>query len=178
MKALAQPLTRNPISNSGGIRHCKDFEKEIRKTTIVDLGTANGLQMLWFTWVNPVVALREVDTQQVIGYMELDKADPAWGLKYRYYQAGVFIVPKYRKRGLGTVLYLGALHAFDHLISDPIIGIDAVRTWKSIEKYGYKVRMWDAEQHVGLNFTWAPDGQPLIAGLPMGAYESDLLFYV
>lgn len=178
MKIAAQKITRNPISDSGGLRACKEFQKFVAKHSEHDLGSANGLKLSWAIWIDPVILLRDLSTGNIVGYMELSKADPTWGLKYKYYQAGVFIAPAFRGRKLGTVLYLGALHQFGHLISDPIIGIDAIRTWKSIEKYGYDVKLWDTGTRKTLNFTWASDGQPYVNGQPMSAYESDLLFYV
>lgn len=178
MKTCAQLLIPNPISVDGGNRYCKMLQKELLKAKFTDLGTANGLQLGWIIWNGPVFILRDVQNLEVIGYMELDDVDPDWGLHIKYYQSGVYIKPPYRKRKLGTVLYLGALHVFQHLASDPIIGIDAVRTWKAIEKYGYKVKMWDSDNHQAIDFTWSSDGQPLIHGHTMGEYDATLLFYV
>lgn len=178
MKIYAQPMTRNPISEDGGTRHCRSLQKELIKVKSVDLGTANGLQLVWFMWINPVFVLRIADTLDVIGYMELDKVRPEWGLSIRYYQSGVFIRQSHRNRKLGTVLYLGALHVFNRLVSDPIIGIDAVRTWKAIEKYGYKVHMWDSNEHQEVPFVWSPNGEPIIHGRTMDKYKNELLFYV
>lgn len=178
MKTHAQPLTRNPISVDGGNRYCKRLQKYLITDKSTDLGTANGLQLLWTYWITPVFILRDATTLEVVGYMELSSTDTDWGLRIKYYQSGVYIKPAYRKRKLGTVLYLGVLHVFQHLVSDPIIGIDAVRTWKAIEKYGYKVRIWNADAHQELDFVWAPDGQPLLHGRTMDEYEDTLLFYV
>jgi GNAT superfamily N-acetyltransferase len=178
MKTTAHSLAHNPISVDGGNRYCKQLQKILLRGKATDLGTANGLQLMWITWVNPVFILRDTETLEVIGYMDLAKVDPDWGLRIKYYQQGVYIKPAYRKRGLGTVLYLGVLHVFQHFVSDPIIGIDAVRAWKAIEKYGYKVKMWDSDNHQDVAFVWAPDGQPLIHGHTMDKYEETLLFYV
>lgn len=178
MKTIAQLLIKNPISVDGGNRYCKRLQKYLIHDKFTDLGTANGLQLLMTTWINPVFILRDVKTLEVVGYMDMAKVDPDWGLSIKYYQQGVYIKPAYRGRKLGTVLYLGALHVFQHFASDPIIGIDAVRAWKAIEKYGYKVKMWDSDNHQDIAFVWAPDGQPLIHGHTMDKYEETLLFYV
>jgi hypothetical protein len=176
-KPTAQPIGVQPISDHGGNKQCKYFEAELKRYVGKSLGVKDGIELVWFTWIGPVFCLRLVETKEVVGYMNLDACDPDWGLRFKYYQSGVFIRKEYRGRKLGTVLYLGALHVFRHLVSDPHIGIDAIHTWASLSKYGYHVKLWSIESHMNIEFDFTPEGPKTAAGL-MTNLEDTFLLYV
>jgi GNAT superfamily N-acetyltransferase len=77
----------------------------------------------------------------------------------------VYISPKFRGRGLGTVLYLGAIHRLKRIHSSTCIGEQAVRTWRSLAKY-HDLKIYDLyDEDTPKEYTWETKRKyPLIDG--------------
>lgn len=91
----------------------------------------------------------------------------------------VFVDPAFRGKGLGTVLYLGAIHELGSIRSSTYIGTMAVATWKAISKY-YHVRLerLGSGKPVPVPFEWGSDGIPVVDGKPITKLKDSFIFRV
>lgn len=80
----------------------------------------------------------------------------------------VYLNAQYRGRGLGTVLYLGAIHKLKRIHSSTCIGEQAVRTWRSLGKY-YDLKIYNLENNkTPREYKWEKHRKfPLIDGKRM-----------
>lgn len=167
----AQTIPENPIRLKDGMVKLKHLTDDYGTTR--SLGTKNGINLGYLRSTDTLI-LFDVTTETAIGYLELTRIDePA-----PFYVNSVFVAPEFRGQKLGTVLYLGALNVHPHLASDGLIGIDALRTWKSLIKFGYDVKMWSNTFGRPVDFKWGPDGIPVIGGKPMNKQQEEFVFYI
>ncbi len=167
----AQQIPESPIRLKDGVARLKRATSYFGATQ--DLGTKDGFNLGYQRSVD-IVILFDVATETAVGYLELSRIEePA-----PFYVNGVFVDPEYRGKKFGTVLYLGALHVHPHIASDGLIGMDAIRTWKSLEKFGYHVKMWSNTFDRPVDFKWGPDGIPVIGGRAMNKQQEEFVFYI
>jgi predicted GNAT family N-acyltransferase len=89
----------------------------------------------------------------------------------------VYLKNKYRGRGLGTVMYLGAIHKIKKLHSSIYIGEQAVRTWRSLGKY-HDLKIYDDEYNE-MKYTWEPHRKfPLVGGRRLNEGYDDYHFAI
>lgn len=171
----AQPLAVNPISDSAGSAVCQrrtEFLLLPSNKRHTSLGIKDGIELLA---VGQSFVLRDLNSQ-VVGY--LDTSRECLVPKVIEAVSATFILPKYRGRKLGTVLYLGALHVFKRLASDSTIAPSAVMTWRSLEKFGYTVKLWCVTHDRRVDFEWGANGLPVVWGKPMDKLREEFVFYV
>lgn len=134
-----------------GENFCKDgFEDQV---SIIDqaemsrepefLGSKNGLDLFYITSRNKERFVYLKHEEDYIGMICLTgrKKD-----ELGYCVGAVYLDPAFRGRGLGTVLYLGAIHRLKRIHSSTCIGEMAVRTWRSLGKY-HDLKIYDAYEY-------------------------------
>jgi GNAT superfamily N-acetyltransferase len=106
-----------------------------------------------------------------------DQSSIIGGLELTSYKtvASVYLDPSYRRKGLGTVLYLGAIRAFTEVRSGSSISIYAVRTWRSVSKY-HKVDLLESRTGKSVPYIWGPDGIPSVDGKPIDELSQNFQF--
>jgi GNAT superfamily N-acetyltransferase len=179
-RLLAQEIHNETIMSSDGTRLCKQKTKEIAKQPHhwESLGIKDGLELGVFDKTSEYTMVALLDTEKTcVGYLELQDA-PYDGLNIKYRIRSLFLLPEYRGKKLGTVLYLGGLHAFKHLVSDTSMSIHAVRTWKSLEKFGYKVRLFNTTLQQKVNFSWGSDGIPEVNNTSIEKIKDEFVLYI
>jgi GNAT superfamily N-acetyltransferase len=118
-----------------------EIEELLSYTTPRFLGTKDGLTLYHIkgeSW-NQFIYLQRNRDKKVIGMLAMAKTP------YRHIGYGVravYISSRYRGKGLGTVMYLGAVHVLKKIHSSTCIGEMAVRTWRSLSKY-HTLEMYD-----------------------------------
>lgn len=173
----AQTLMNQPISNSSGNWFCEQYKEAAEKSDWHALGVQNGLELGWFRKTyGPLYCLRDVATGDIVAYAELNDAK-IFGLK-GYYVAALFVKTAYRGKGLATVLHLGCLHVLKQLTSDVHMALGAVASFQSLQKYGYKVQVFNVDQGIFVPFTWGADKVPVIGGKSMQEYDDEFVFHV
>jgi len=153
-----------PLSDSFGREQMKKFTRVIQtkpKLVKKDLGTSKGLTMnMLDDTTDHVVTLYDDDLQKVVAYGKLE--DSPYSNRYRMYN--LYVDKDWRGKGLATVLHLGALHVLKHLESDTTMAVGALKAFKSLEKFGYKVKMFDTDTGKTVPFTWGPSDVPVVNG--------------
>jgi GNAT superfamily N-acetyltransferase len=158
LKLTAQPIKKGSnFPESKYKRAVFHLELALRKSQPRDLGEKDGLSLRYVKdqFGDHLIYLRD-DHLKIVGLLMATKGRAV---------SNVFVLPKYRGQGLGTVLYLGAIHVLGKLKSSYDIGTMAVRTWKSVSKY-HRVTLVDAEDH-SVDFEWGPGGIPSVGGTPI-----------
>lgn len=181
----AQALHKQLIGDQAGMKRCKaytkDFDKQPKQFT--SLGAKDGIEMFLFKDL-PFQTIVMVDDKTVVAYLELvrvrDSSNSEWYemLSQEYYViAELFIAPAYRGKKLATVLHLGAMHTMKHLVSDINMAVGALVSFKSLEKYGYKIGIINSSEKKKVDFEWGSDGVPEIDGKSMESYKDIFILY-
>jgi hypothetical protein len=130
-----------------------------REQTLVDLGSKDGLTLFYLRGTyHRWIFLRENKNQKkIIGMIRFgkEKGTPKVGAS--------FITKKYRDKGLGQVLYLGAVHQFGGFKSSGNLGEMSLRMYKKLMKYhNVTVSDWHGRR---CRFSWDDDADmPLVNG--------------
>jgi hypothetical protein len=75
-------------------------------------------------------------------------------------------------------MYLGALHVLKHMASDAVLSKNAIHSWRSLLKYGYKVKLWNNTTGKPQPFVWG-DEMPVVGGLPISAIiREEFVLYI
>jgi predicted acetyltransferase len=115
------------------------------------LGSKDGLDLYYVQDQYKEHFIYLKDGREYIGMIRL--SNDRYGPKTFGYKVGaVYLCNQYRGRGLGTVLYLGAIHQLKRIHSSTNIGEQAVRTWRSINKY-YPLTIYNDNDDV-VEYTW------------------------
>lgn len=148
-----------------------------RHLNLENLGTKDGLT-LWMTQDpdHTLLFLKDDKTDLTVGYMLINPEREVPGVKNVV--GGIYLKKPYRSRGLGTVFYLAAIRKLKALSSDGNIGLAAVRTWRSLEKYGYRVRLWCTSVDQEFNFTWGPDSIPVVDGVTIAKQREQYVLFI
>jgi GNAT superfamily N-acetyltransferase len=163
-----------PLSDSYGRAQCKYFARLIGKASVHkdELGTANGLTLLHFKdGMDQIFAL--FDGAAVVAYGKLEHSvfDES-----RYCMYNLYVDHAYRGKKLATVLHLGALHVYKKLMSDTCMALGALNAFRSLEKYGYKLKMLDTKTDKTVPFKWGADGIPVVNGKSIEDSENYALY--
>jgi hypothetical protein len=148
-------------------RDVEFLEKRLKTKPAVPLGTKEGLSLYYLKLTYSRDFFLK-DRDRIIGIL----STTAKGNMV----ISVFIEEEYRGRHLGLVLYLAAIHVLGELQSSSIIGIMAVRTWRSVSKY-YSVELLDHLQ-VPVDFSWGTDTIPIVKGKPINKLRGNFYFKV
>ncbi len=180
----AQELHDQLISNSAGMSHCKRYTKAFAKyrKQFQSLGAKGGLELFLYK-DTPFKTMVLVSGAEVVAYLELNKAgdsdNATWysDLLSYYIVAELFIAPKFRGLKLATVLHLGAAHAVKKLVSDINMAEAALHSFKSLEKYGYKMGLYNGSKSKKVAFTWGSDGVPVVGGQSIEDLDDNFVLY-
>lgn len=167
-----------PLSDSFGREQCRKFTRTIFKHAISnpglikeELGSKDGLNMkLIADTLDRVVTLD--DGEKVVAYGKLEKSP--YSNRWRMYN--LYVDKAYRGKKLATVLHLGAVHVFKHLESDTTMTLGALKAFKSLEKFGYKIKMLDVDTGSTVPFTWGPNDIPVVDGKSIEEAENYALY--
>lgn len=166
-----------PLSDSFGRSELKKYGRIIlKKPNLVkhELGTQNGLTLLEvYDTLDRVIVLYNAETEKAVAYGKLEDSPYRRGYKVMY---NLYVDKDYRGQKLATVLHLGALHIYKRLMSDTTMAMGALMAFRSLEKFGYKVRMWDIASNKAVPFTWGSDGIPLVHGQSIEQAENYALY--
>lgn len=174
---LEAKIGGQPLSDSFGRSEMKKYARMIQKYPRLisnNLGTQEGLTLLEIhDTVDRVFALYDEETQKVVAYGKLENSPYRRGYKTMY---NLYVNKDYRGRKLATVLHLGALHVYKKLMSDTTMAMGALQAFKSLEKFGYKLRMWDTSTDRSVPFQWGSDGVPVVDGHSIADAENYALY--
>lgn len=155
----------HPLSESYGrsqLRRMTSIIQDSPRKIVRDLGTKGDLTMY---------ELRDIFTESFVLYDNAKRKAVAFAivdeLGYRpgYKSLNALYVDKaYRGQKLATVLHLGALHVHKKLMSDTTMAMGALNAFRSLEKHGYKIKMFDTRNRRPVPFVWGPDGIPEVDG--------------
>ena len=167
-----------PLSDSYGREQCKKFTRTIFKHALKnpglikeELGSKDGLNMkLIADTLDRVVTLD--DGQKVVAYGKLEKSP--YSNRWRMYN--LYVDKVYRGKKLATVLHLGAVHVYKHLESDTTMSVGALKAFKSLEKFGYKIKMLDTDSRSTVPFAWGPNDIPVVDGRSIEDAENYALY--
>lgn len=167
-----------PLSDSFGREQCRKFTRTIFKHAIKnpglikeELGSKDGLNMkLIADTLDRVVTLD--NGEKVIAYGKLEKSP--YSTRWRMYN--LYVDKAYRGLKLANILHLGAVHVFKHLESDTTMAVGALRAFKSLERYGYKIKMLDTDSGSTVPFTWGPNDIPVVDGKSIEEAENYALY--
>jgi hypothetical protein len=176
-RLLAQIISNETVQDKDGTKNCKKLTVSVQKypRLYTTVGSQSNIELLRSSHVFQTLLL--VKEGKVIGYMELQN-NYYDGLTVKYVVHSVYVEPTYRGQRLGIVLYAGAIHCFKHIASDALIAVGAVRTWHSLAKLGYRVKMWSSSFDCPKQFTWGDDGIPVIDGKSIERTSEEFIFYV
>lgn len=177
-RRLTAKIGGNPLSESYGRQKLKKFTTTIFKYAPnnpglikQDLGSKDGLNMkLISDTLDRVVTID--DGQKVVAYGALE--DSPYSNRKRMYN--LYVDASQRGKNLATMLHLGALHAFKHLESDTCMAMGALKAFKAMERYGYKLKMLDTEADKTVPFHWGSDGIPVVDGRSIEDAENYALY--
>jgi len=111
-----------------------------------------------------------LDRVFVIYSNELEKAVACGALENAWYRKdykvmyNLYVDKDYRGLKLATILHLGALHVYKKLMSDTIMAPGALSAFRSLEKHGYKLKMFAINGRTSVPFKWGSDGIPVVDG--------------
>ena len=167
-----------PLSDSYGRQQLRKFTTTIFKHAVnnpglikEELGSKDGLNMkLIADTLDRVVTLD--NGERVIAYGKLE-ASP-YSKRWRMYN--LYVDKAYRGMKLANVLHLGAVHVYKHLESDTTMALGALKAFKSLEKFGYKIKMLDTSTGETVPFTWGPNDIPVVEGKSIEDAENYVLY--
>lgn len=164
-RRLEANIGGQPLSDSYGRQNLKKYTRIIQKTPRLiknDLGTKNGLTMYeLYDTLDRVFVLYNSDTQKAVAYGALENSWAKPGYKTMY---NLYVDKEYRGKKLATVLHVVALHVYKKLMSDTTMAMGALAAFKSLEKFGYKLKMYDTHTGQTVPFKWGADGIPTVDG--------------
>lgn len=156
-------ISEQPLSDSYGKQQCRRYTQFIQKypnKINKDLGTANGLTLYYLSdGLDRVLAL--YDQTKVVAYAKLEDSPFDMTRKCLY---NLYVAKDFRGKSLATVLHLGALHVYKKLMSDTTMALGALKAFKSMERYGYRLKMLDTKSGKTVPFKWGSDGIPVVDG--------------
>jgi predicted GNAT family N-acyltransferase len=157
MKKFTTTIFKHAINNPGLIQE--------------DLGTKDGLHMrLIKDTLDRVVTID--DGTKVIAYGKLERSP--YSQRWRMYN--LYVDKAWRGKKLANVIHLGAVHVYKHLESDTTMSMGALKAFRSLESFGYKLKMLDTETNKTVPFTWGPDGIPEVDGNSIEDAENYALY--
>lgn len=167
-----------PLSDSFGREQCRKFTRTIFKYALKnpglikeELGSKDGLNMkLIVDTLDRVVTVDDGD--KVVAYGKLEKSP--YSKRWRMYN--LYVDKAYRSKGLATVLHLGAVHVYTHLESDTTMSLGALKAFKSLERFGHKIKMLDTDTGHTVPFVWGSDGIPMVDGHSIEEAENYALY--
>lgn len=172
-------LTAQPVRNGANLDRTvyrallHDLEKKLRvagthrsKLKIKNLGTRDEVTLYrvidysgdYYVLVKGLLTAKDLESQ-CVGVLSTEFKD-------RGHINAVYVDPKYRGQGYGTVLYLGLLHENSSICSGSSFGTDACRVWRSLSKFK-NVELLDLTAEEVVNFEWGPDAIPVVNGRPI-----------
>lgn len=143
-------------------RDVSEIQRDLRwdKKKLTDLGSKDGLTLysLKGEYSRWIYLQQNVGRKSIVGMIRLDR-NIRFGAKVR----ASFITKQYRNKGLGQVLYLGAVHQYDTVKSSSNLGEMSLRIYKKLMKYHkVSVRDWNGRQ---CKFEWPEDKEmPFVNG--------------
>lgn len=167
-----------PLSDSFGRQNLKKFTRVIFKYATKnpglikqELGSKNGLNMkLIYDGLDRVITID--DGEKVVAYGALE--DSHHSNRKRMYN--LYVAKEWRGKSLATVIHLGALHAYKHLESDSTMAMGALKAFKGLEKFGYKVKMLNTDTGKTVPFQWGRDDIPVVDGDSIAEKENFVLY--
>jgi len=136
-----------------------------------ELGSKDGLNMkLICDTLDRVVTID--DGAKVVAYGKLEKSP--YSNRWRMYN--LYVDKAYRGKKLATVIHLGAVHVFKHLESDTTMSLGALKAFKSLEQFGYKIKMLDTDTGKTVPFAWGPNDIPMVDGHSIEDAENYALY--
>lgn len=167
-----------PLSDSYGRQQLRKFTTTIFKHAVnnpglikEELGSKDGLNMkLIADTLDRVVTLD--NGERVIAYGKLETSP--YSKRWRMYN--LYVDKAYRGMKLANVLHLGAVHVYKHLESDTTMALGALKAFKSLEKFGYKIKMLDTSTGETVPFTWGPNDIPVVEGKSIEDAENYVLY--
>jgi GNAT superfamily N-acetyltransferase len=176
-RRLTAKIGDQPLSDSYGrqqIRRYTGFIQKYPARIKQDLGTKDNLTMnLLADGLDRVITLYDNNTQKVVAYGKLEQSAYKPGYQTMY---NLYVDKDWRGKKLATVLHLGALHVYKKLMSDTTMAMGALNAFRSLEKFGYKLKMWDTAISKTVPFQWGPDGIPVVDGHSIQDSENYALY--
>jgi GNAT superfamily N-acetyltransferase len=167
-----------PLSDSFGRQQLKRYTTTIFKHAVnnpgliqQDLGSKDGLNLKLVSDVTDRVLTLD-DGQRVVAYGKLEHSP--YSKRWRMYN--LYVDKDYRGKGLANVLHLGALHVYKHLESDTCMAVGALKAFKAMERFGYKIKMLDTKNGKTVPFKWGADGIPVVEGRSIEDSENYALY--
>jgi hypothetical protein len=161
-----------PLSDTLGMHECRRLAYTMRKhpeRLKHDLGSKNGLTMRMMTDKGDDVFTLD-DGDEVVAYAKLEPGIESRCLYNLYVRA------EWRNKGLASVLHLGALHVFKHLESDSTMSMGALKAFKSLAKFGYKIKLRNTKTGETVPFVWGPNDIPATRGKSIEDSENYILY--
>lgn len=159
---LKAAIGGQPLSDSLGRFQLKRYGHVLQKypnLVLKELGSKDGLTMnLIADTVDRVITL-STDDKKVVAYGKLEHSP--YSRRWRMYN--LYVDKDWRGKKLANLLHLGAVHVFKHLESDTTMAMGALLAFKSLERYGYKLKLMNTSGKT-VPFTWGPDGIPVVNG--------------
>ena len=141
------------------------------------LGVKGGIELrLYVEPTKEFYALYSLDESRFIGYLSYITNCSHMPKMKGYVQAS-YLTKKWRGKGLGIVLYLGLLHNRKHVCSDANFSASAVRTWRALSKYNYKVKLWCTTFDKPTSFEFI-DNIPYVEGKSIERLREEFVMYV
>lgn len=161
-----------PLSDSMGREECSRFIRIIERYPDKikhELGSKNGLTMRMLKYGTDDIFTLD-DGDEVVAYAKLEP-----GIKSRRLY-NLYVRTEWRNKGLASVLHLGALHIFKHLESDSTMAMGALKAFKSLAKFGYKIKLRNTHTGETVPFTWGPNDIPITQGKSIENSENYVLY--
>lgn len=162
---LRAAIGGQPLSDSFGRQQLKHFTNRIFKHALKtpglfkDLGSKDGLNMKFLPdGLDKVVTID--DGTKVVAYGKLEKSP--FSSRWRMYN--LYVDKDWRGKKLANLLHLGAVHMFKHLESDITMAVGALKAFKSLERFGYHIKLYDTNTGKTVPFKWGPDDIPEVNG--------------
>ena len=76
----------------------------------------------------------------------------------------LYVDSSQRGKGLANVIHLGAAHVYKQLESDTAMSMGALKAFKSLERFGYKLKLLDTDTGKTVAFKWGAEGIPVVKG--------------
>ena len=158
-------IEKQPLSDTRGRELLRRYTRIIKKTPRLiknELGSQGGLTMYELSdTLDRVFVLYSTELEKAVAYGALENAWYRSGYKVMY---SLYVEKEYRGLKLATILHLGALHVYKKLMSDTIMAPGALNAFRSLEKHGHKIKMYDIEERATVPFKWGADGIPMVEG--------------
>jgi predicted acetyltransferase len=126
------------------------IEQAVNRKQPTHLGSKDGLDLFYIKDQYKEHFIYLKDGNEYIGMIRL--GGDRYGKEFGYRVGAVYLCNKYRGRGLGTVLYLGAINRLKRIHSSTNIGEQAVRAWRSVAKY-HPLKIYDHYEEK-VDYTW------------------------